>query len=77
VIRKIRFLEAMTATIVSSRRSIAPFGLHGGGAGACGEQYVERRDGTAATLPASASVTMQAGDAFIIKTPGGGGYGGA
>jgi 5-oxoprolinase (ATP-hydrolysing) len=77
VIRKIRFLEAMTATIVSSRRSIAPFGLHGGGAGACGEQYVERRDGTAATLPASASVSIQAGDAFIIKTPGGGGYGGA
>jgi len=74
-VRKIRFLEAMTATIVASRRTIQPFGLEGGAAGASGEQYVERADGTAEALAGSAEAVLQAGDAFIVKTPGGGGYG--
>ena len=34
VVRKIRFLEKMTAGILSGRRVIAPFGLHGGAAAA-------------------------------------------
>jgi 5-oxoprolinase (ATP-hydrolysing) len=75
VVRKIRFLENMTATIVASRRLIAPFGLAGGGPGACGEQVVERADGRTETLPSSAAVELAAGDAFVIQTPGGGGYG--
>jgi 5-oxoprolinase (ATP-hydrolysing) len=75
VVRKIRFLENMTATIVASRRLIAPFGLAGGGPGACGEQVVERADGRTETLPGSAAVELAAGDAFVIQTPGGGGYG--
>jgi 5-oxoprolinase (ATP-hydrolysing) len=77
VVRKLRFLQDMTATIVASRRTIPPFGLQGGGAGACGEQYVERADGTVECLPGSAQAELKAGDAFIIKTPGGGGYGAA
>jgi 5-oxoprolinase (ATP-hydrolysing) len=75
VVRKIRFLENMTATIVASRRTIAPFGLAGGGPGACGEQVVERADGSIETLPGSAAVELAPGDVFVIKTPGGGGYG--
>jgi 5-oxoprolinase (ATP-hydrolysing) len=74
-IRKIRFLEAMTATIVASRRTIAPFGLQGGASGAVGEQMVERADGRIETLPGSAQAELAAGDAFIIHTPGGGGFG--
>ncbi|GLR66451.1 5-oxoprolinase [Acidocella aquatica] len=73
-VRKIRFLEPMTATILASRRTIAPFGLHGGGAGARGEQYIERADGTLEHLPGCAQAQLGAGDAFVIKTPGGGGY---
>ncbi len=75
VTRKIRFLEPMTATITASRRTIPPFGLEGGTPGACGEQYVERADGTVEPLPGCAAAELAAGDAFIIKTPGGGGYG--
>ncbi len=44
-IRRIRFLEPMTAVIVSSRRNVAPFGLEGGEDGAVGRQWVERADG--------------------------------
>ncbi len=73
-VRKIRFLEPMTATIVSSRRTVAPFGLHGGGAGARGEQYIERASGHIEHLPGSAEAQLNAGDAFVIKTPGGGGF---
>ena len=77
VIRKIRFLEPMTATITASRRIFAPFGLEGGASGALGEQFVERADGTLEALPGRAEVELAAGDAFIIHTPGGGGYGAA
>jgi 5-oxoprolinase (ATP-hydrolysing) len=73
--RKIRFLAPMTATIVASRRNVAPFGLQGGGDGATGRQSVERADGSVETLAGSAVAEMAPGDAFIIETPGGGGYG--
>ncbi len=75
VTRKIRFLEPMTATITASRRTIAPFGLNGGAPGTCGAQYVERADGAAEPLPGCAAAELAAGDAFVIETPGGGGYG--
>jgi 5-oxoprolinase (ATP-hydrolysing) len=73
-VRKIRFLEPMTATIVASRRIFAPFGLNGGGNGANGEQWVERANGGIEVLAGSAEAKMQPGDAFVIKTPGGGGF---
>jgi 5-oxoprolinase (ATP-hydrolysing) len=73
--RKIRFLEPMTATIVASRRSVAPFGLQGGADGATGQQHVERADGAIEPLAGSAAVDLNPGDAFIIETPGGGGFG--
>ena len=73
--RKIRFLEPMTASILSNRRRVAPFGIEGGGAAATGRNYVERADGTTEELLARASVEMREGDAFVIETPGGGGYG--
>jgi 5-oxoprolinase (ATP-hydrolysing) len=75
VIRQIRFLEPMTANILSSRRSIQPFGLCGGGSGKTGKNYLKRKDGTVEELNSTATVEMQAGDTFAIETPGGGGYG--
>ena len=75
VIRRIRFLEPMTAAILSSRRIIAPFGLYGGEAGAIGINYLERKDKTVEKLGSTAMVEMQPGDVFVIETPGGGGYG--
>jgi 5-oxoprolinase (ATP-hydrolysing) len=75
VIRRIRFLQPLTASILSNRRRVPPFGLKGGAPGATGRNYVERANGTVEELPAKASVQMSAGDAFLIETPGGGGFG--
>ena len=45
-VRRVQFLEPMTAVIVASRRACAPFGLAGGEDGAVGRQWVERAGGT-------------------------------
>ena len=75
VIRKIRFLEPMTATILSSHRETEPYGLAGGGAGKKGENSVLHPDGTITPLSGNDEVFLSANDIFIIKTPGGGAYG--
>jgi 5-oxoprolinase (ATP-hydrolysing) len=74
--RRIRFLEAMTASILSNNRSIAPFGLAGGQPGEPGRNRVIRTDGRVEELPHIGSVEMARGDVFEIETPGGGGFGG-
>ena len=75
VIRKIRFLEPMTANILSGNRVIPPFGINGGRSGQVGHNYLIRQDGSLEELGAIASVSMEAGDTFVIETPGGGGFG--
>jgi len=74
-IRKIRFLERMTASILSNNRIVPPFGSAGGEPGRCGRNSVIRSDGTREELSFVASTEMQPGDVFVIETPGGGGYG--
>jgi 5-oxoprolinase (ATP-hydrolysing) len=74
-IRRIEFLEPMTASILSNARVHPAFGMAGGSAGAVGINRVVRRDGTQQDVPHIAQVDMQAGDVFEIHTPGGGGYG--
>lgn len=74
-VRQIRFLEPMTAAILSNNRLHAPFGMAGGASGAKGRNYVIRRDGGVEELLHVARTDMQAGDVFVIETPGGGGYG--
>ena len=75
VIRNIKFLEPMTANILSSHRKISPFGLAGGEVGKVGKNCVKRKDGTEEILNSTATVEMESGDNFIIETPGGGGFG--
>ncbi|TVO74228.1 hydantoinase B/oxoprolinase family protein [Sedimenticola selenatireducens] len=74
-IRQVRFLEAMTANILAGHRSVAPYGLAGGGSGRVGHNTVEHRDGRVTELAHQGQVEMKPGDLFIIETPGGGGYG--
>jgi len=74
-IRRVRFLEPMTASILSNNRAIAPFGLAGGEPGQPGRNSVERADGRVETLTHIGSVEVGAGDVFVIETPGGGGFG--
>jgi 5-oxoprolinase (ATP-hydrolysing) len=73
--RRVRFLEAMTASILANHRRIAPHGLAGGGPGAPGRNWVERGNGTRVELGAADRAEMAPGDVFVIETPGGGGYG--
>ncbi|EQB14678.1 hydantoinase B/oxoprolinase family protein [Novosphingobium lindaniclasticum] len=77
VVRKVVALEPLTATIVSSRRSEGPFGLQGGAPGQAGRQWVERGDGSRIDLGGTAEVPLAMGDAIVIETPGGGGFGAA
>jgi 5-oxoprolinase (ATP-hydrolysing) len=75
VVRRIRFLEPMTAAILSNRRRVEPFGLAGGQAGCCGRNIIERHGGGQEALGSTARVEMDAGDVFVMETPGGGGMG--
>jgi len=77
VVRRVTFLEPMTAAILSNRRRLPPFGLNGGAPGATGSNWVERRDGAVERLGATAAAQMAPGDVFVIETPGGGGFGAA
>jgi len=74
-VRRVRFLEPMTASILSNGRHHGAFGMAGGAPGAPGINRVERADGRIEPLDHIASVEMAAGDVFVIETPGGGGYG--
>lgn len=74
-VRRVRFLEEMTAAILSNNRKHAPFGLAGGGAAQMGRNYIERADGAVQELGPQDSAQLQAGDVFVVETPGGGGYG--
>lgn len=75
VVRRLKFLEPMSAAILSNRRRVAPFGLMGGGDGKPGQNRVERADGRVETLAGTAHVQVCAGDVLVVETPGGGGYG--
>src|SRR5581483_10808004 len=74
-VRRVRFLEPMTAAILSSHRLVRPHGMAGGEPGTPGRNYVLRRDGTVTDLGPFDQTEMAAGDTFVIESPGGGGYG--
>jgi 5-oxoprolinase (ATP-hydrolysing) len=74
-IRVIRARAPLAAGILANRRRVPPFGMAGGDPGAVGRNHVERADGGIELLPATAAVELEAGDRFVIETPGGGGYG--
>ncbi len=74
-VRRVRFLEPMTAAILSGHRRVRPHGMAGGEPGAAGHNYVLRADGRRTELGPFDQAEMAAGDIFVIETPGGGGYG--
>jgi 5-oxoprolinase (ATP-hydrolysing) len=73
--RRVRFLEPMTAAILAGHRRIPPYGMAGGGPGEVGRNWVERADGSRTDLGFADETGVNAGDVFVIETPGGGGYG--
>ena len=74
-VRRVRFLQPMTAAILSGHRRVPPFGMAGGAPGALGRNWVERATGSVEELGGAERVEMKPGDVFVIETPGGGGYG--
>ena len=74
-VRRVQFLEPMTASILSNGRRHAAFGMAGGQPGQVGVNRVLRADGRVEVLEHIGQVQMQPGDVFEIHTPGGGGYG--
>jgi 5-oxoprolinase (ATP-hydrolysing) len=74
-VRRVRFLEPMTASILSNGRKYGPFGMAGGQAGQVGLNRVVRADGSVEELGHIGQAEMMPGDVFEIHTPGGGGYG--
>ena len=74
-VRRVRFLEPMTAAILSNRRRVPPNGMAGGRPGAPGHNHVLRAGGGGVELGPTDRIEMQAGDVFVVETPGGGGYG--
>ncbi|MFD0373800.1 hydantoinase B/oxoprolinase family protein [Streptomyces sp. NPDC127112] len=77
VVRRIRFREPMTVSVLSGHRRVPPYGMAGGKPGALGAHHVERADGTVVPMAGCDSVEVRAGDVFVLHTPGGGGYGSA
>jgi 5-oxoprolinase (ATP-hydrolysing) len=73
--RRVRFLEPVTAVMLANHRRVAPFGVHGGGPGATGRNWIERADGRREEHGATFSSEVAPGDVMVIETPGGGGFG--
>lgn len=74
-IRKLKFLEPMTAAILSGHRRIPPYGAAGGQPGQTGRNSVIRASGEVEIMNSTDRTEMQINDVFVIETPGGGGYG--
>jgi 5-oxoprolinase (ATP-hydrolysing) len=74
-LRRIRFLETMTAGILSGHRRVPPYGMKGGADGEVGRNWVERVDGMITELSGSDETLCQPGDVFVVQTPTGGGFG--
>ena len=70
IVREFEFLEAATVTLLTERRRTRPWGLHGGEAGASGENLLNGQP-----LPGKKTLQVKAGDKLTVKTPGGGGWG--
>jgi len=75
VVRRLRFLEPMSAALLANRHRVAPHGLQGGHPGLPGAAWVERAGGGRSWLNSTGRVEVEAGDVLVIETPGGGGYG--
>ena len=73
--RVIRFLEPVQLAILSGFRRMRPRGLKGGDDGEVGRNRIVRGNGALQDVGGCAEIELSAGDAIIIETPTGGGYG--
>jgi N-methylhydantoinase B len=74
VVREIELLAPARMTLLTERRRLSPYGLHGGAGGRSGRNLLIRKH-TARQLPGKLSLALAAGDRLRIATPAGGGWG--
>ena len=75
--RELEFLEPAVVSLIGERRRTHPWGLQGGGEGACGQDWYQPRRGTRERLPGKVTFEVDPGDRLLVRTPGGGGWGAA
>jgi 5-oxoprolinase (ATP-hydrolysing) len=73
--RQLRFLAPLSVALLSDNRRVPPAGLAGGSAGRCGENRLERANGSICSLEGCCQFEAEPGDRLTIFSPGGGGYG--
>jgi N-methylhydantoinase B len=74
LVREIECLCESSVSLLTERRKLHPWGLAGGGEGACGANSVEHA-GRRTSLAGKANVSLDPGDRIRVETPGGGGWG--
>ena len=75
IIRRLRFLEPTTVTVLSSHRKVPQHGAKGGSSGQIGENSILRANGEKEVLDGNDEAEMMFNDVFVLKSPGGGGFG--
>lgn len=73
--RELLFRKPVTLSILTERRSLQPYGLAGGQPAKRGLNFLRKPDGRLIWLGSKTCIDVEAGDIFLLKTPGGGGYG--
>jgi len=74
IIRELEFLKPLTVSLISGRRTRAPYAMAGGQEGRCGiNQWIHQGETT--VMPPWATWQVATGDRLVIQTPGGGGWG--
>jgi 5-oxoprolinase (ATP-hydrolysing) len=75
VVRDVELRLPMSVSILSERRSFAPYGMAGGEDAMRGKNTWITKSGRHISVGGKSSVRVEPGDRFVIETPGGGGYG--
>ncbi|MFO0943064.1 MAG: hydantoinase B/oxoprolinase family protein [Pirellulales bacterium] len=75
IVRTFQFLEPVTLSLLTSRRSSQPFGIQGGSPGLSGENWLKKPNENWLKLPSSCQTDLAEGSILSILTPGGGGFG--
>ena len=75
VVREYTFLEDMELSLLSQHRKYQPYGMNGGNPGKTGEQFIIKADKSIVEFQGVDHRLIKKGDTFVLKTPGGGGWG--
>ncbi len=76
LIRKVELLSEAHVSLITERRTLAPYGLEGGGEGEVGRNQLQiTLEEPSTDLPAKYSELCPTGSVVTVQTPGGGGWG--